>query len=317
MSFVEKALEKIKSAAADGMPSAHSRSAVRVSGSLPDGATRMSARAEFELRPMGTDPSVAERPRRIVHISEADLRAAGILPPEADSRRSADEYRAIKRAVIDDVFAAQSTGTREAHLVAVSSALPGDGKTHTSVNLALSLAMEKDHAVVLVDADVAKPHVSRLLGVAEEPGLLDVLATREVSLRSVLLPTDRPNLWILPAGSRSEIASELLASQRMREVCASLVGLMPQAVILLDAPPLLVTSEAPVLVSVAGQIVLVVKAGVTPQAAVLDAIAKIGNRERLKLVLNQAEDSGLASYYDGRWHRYGSAYEKESAKPRD
>jgi len=251
VSFVEKALEKMKSASADGAPSGVARPAVRMSGTLPDASARLSARVDAELRPLAAEPSVSDRPRRTVHIPEVQLREAGILPSEADARRSADEYRAIKRALIDTVLAGQATGAREAHLVAITSALPGDGKTHTSINLALSLAMEKDHAVILADADVAKPHVSRLLGVADEPGLLDVLATRDVSLRSVLLPTDRSNLWILPAGSRSEIAAELLASQRMREVCAGLVALMPNAVILLDAPPLLVTSEASVLVSVA------------------------------------------------------------------
>jgi protein-tyrosine kinase len=288
MSIVEKALERLRSES---------------DGHRPIAAVRAADIA---------DPTVPNL-RRIVQIDEEQLRRSGILAPVDEAHRAADEYRAIKRRILDVAFGAQSAGTRDRRLIAISSALPGDGKTHTSINLALSLALEKDHSAVLIDADVAKADTSKLLGVANEPGLLDLLASDQVTLRSVLLQTDRPNLWILPSGTRTEVATELLASQRMREVCAAIISLIPQAAVLLDAAPILVTSEAPVLVSVAGQIVLVVKAGETQQAAVLDAIQRIGNPGNIQLVLNQAEVSGLSTYYDGRWYRYGASHMGKAA----
>jgi len=301
MSLVEKTLEKMKAAGGDVLTKA--RPAARLPGPL--------AEVRPEVRVSLTDPVPGEAPKRTVHIDEQALMKEGVLPPEAEMRRVADEYRAIKRSIIDVAFQAEGAPP-EARLVAITSALPGDGKTHTSINLALSLALEKDHSVVLVDADVAKPHVSRLLGVSDEPGLLDLLASPEMSLRSVLLPTDRPNLWVLPAGAPSEVATELLASARMHELRANITSMLPRSIILLDSSPVLVTSEAAVVVSGAGQILMVVKAGETQEAAVLDAIAKIGNSERLKLILNQAPVSRLSGYYDGRWYEYGAAYAKQS-----
>jgi protein-tyrosine kinase len=302
VNLVEKTLEKMNAAGGDVV--AKARPATRLAGPLV-------AEVRPDVRVTLADPLPGEAPKRTVHIDEQALMKQGVLAPEGEARRVADEYRAIKRSIIDTAFQPQSA-SHEARLVAITSALPGDGKTHTSINLALSLALEKDHSVVLVDADVAKPHVSRLLGVSDVPGLLDLLASPEISLRSVLLPTSRPNLWVLPAGAPSEVATELLASDRMQQLREDITAMLPRAIILLDSSPVLVTSEAPVVVSGAGQILLVVKAGETQEVAVLDAIAKIGHSDKLKLILNQAPVSRLSGYYDGRWYEYGAAYAKQS-----
>src|SRR5262249_8204418 len=157
--------------------------------------------------------------------------------------------------------------------IMVTSALPGDGKTFTSINLAISLSLERDHNVLLVDGDVPKPHVSRTFNVQDEPGLLDVLADPSVPIESVILPTDMRNFSLLPVGRRGETATELLSSARMRQVLTRLEQLDPNLLIVLDSPPVLFTSEARVLSSQFGQVVLVVKAGGTPQQAVLDTLA--------------------------------------------
>jgi len=311
MSLVEKTLQKLKAGEIDGSSPSASRQGVRVA---TQAVAEKLGSVRPEVRVTLTDPG--EAPKRTIRIDEQALRASGILPPDTEARRSADEYRAIKRSIIETAFLSAGS-SQESRLVAITSALPGDGKTHTSINLALSLALEKDHSVVLVDCDVAKPHVSRLLGVVDEPGLLDLLASPEMSLRSVLLPTDRPNLWVLPAGRHAEDATELIASHRMQELRAAIASMIPQAIVLLDAAPVLITSEAPVIVAGAGQILLVVKAGETQQAAVLDAVAKIGSSDRVKLILNQADVSRLSGYYDGRWYNHGGAYATEREPRRD
>ena len=126
----------------------------------------------------------------------------------------------------------------------MASAMPGEGKTFTSINLALSMALEKDLSVLLVDADVAKPHISRTFGVEQEPGLLDLLKDESSRVESVILPTDVPNLCILPAGKQSDTATELLASQRMQIVANHLEATDPNRIVLIDSPPLLLTSDA-------------------------------------------------------------------------
>ena len=303
MSLVEKALKKLKTSGA--------------SPSTMQSGTGMQLRIGrvVDIERPGANVPESPQPRasigngsRTIRIDYEGLRSSGFLPPEQHEREFAHQYRTIKRPLIRYAFPPDPTGLRLGNSggrsIMVSSALPGEGKTFTAVNLALSLAMEKDHAVLLVDGDVAKPNVSQVFGAADEPGLLDVLADPQRSVESVILSTDTPRLSVLPAGCRSELATELLASARMRQAIEKLERLDPQMLIVVDSPPILLTSEARVLASLFEQIVLVVRAGSTQQQAVLDAIEAIGEKPGLRLVLNQAAHVGPGSNYYG----YGSAY---------
>jgi protein-tyrosine kinase len=169
------------------------------------------------------------------------------------------------------------------------------------------MALEKDRTVLLVDGDLAKPHISRLFGVENEPGLLDVLKDPAKDVQSVILPTDIPGLSLLPAGSHSETATELLASERMVQIVEQLSRLTSRGVVLFDSLPLLITSESRVLLTLMGQIVLVVRANVTPQQAVKDAVELIGDK-KVWLVLNQAEVHGAMGYYYGSQYGYRKGY---------
>jgi protein-tyrosine kinase len=256
-------------------------------------------------------PTVEQEPKfksnRLVKVDRDAMRAAGLLPPRDQEREIADQYRAIKRPLLQAAFSTEPTEGPPQKLIMVASALPGDGKTFTGVNLALSMALEKDRTVLLVDGDLAKPHISRLFGVENEPGLLDVLKDPAKDVESVILPTDIPGLSVLPAGSHSETATELLASDRMAQIVQQLSRLSSRGIVLFDSLPMLITSEARVLVTLMGQIVLVVHANVTPQQAVQDAIEMIGDR-KLWLVLNQAEVHGATGYYYGSQYGYRKAY---------
>jgi exopolysaccharide/PEP-CTERM locus tyrosine autokinase len=232
----------------------------------------------------------------MVRIDQAALRHAGLAPPEHQHRQIADQYRHVKRPLIGAATGRGVPKAERGQLIMMASAMSGEGKTFTSINLALSMALEKDVHVLLVDADVAKPHISRILGVDREPGLMDVLRDPALNIESVILPTDVPNLSVLPAGQRSETATELLASQRMEETVKYLASSDASRIVLIDSPPLLLTSESRALAQCVGQVVIVVRADITPQQAVLDAISKVGENKSISLILNQAKVT-TATYY--------------------
>ena len=151
--------------------------------------------------------------------------------------------RKIKRPLLEFAAGLKADTSNIANLIMIASALPKDGKTFTCINLALSMAIEKDTTVLLVDADMPKPNISRIFGVGEEPGLIDLLLDDEKGVLDVILDTDVPGLRLLPAGQRDEHATELLASKRMVDVVKQLSCTCPGCIVIFDSPPLLVTSE--------------------------------------------------------------------------
>ena len=308
MSFVEKALKKIQATGRAPQPRPAEEPVVfgRV---VPESHAR-TVHKEPVRTPRAPTRTPTRAPNKTVHVDREGLRRSGLLPPEAQERELADQYRAIKRPLIETALSEQDGLTSQ--VIMTASALPGDGKTFTCINLALSLSLEKDYTVLLVDGDVAKPHVSKVFGVDREPGLLDVLADPNLDIESVILPTDVPRLSLLPAGRHSETATELLASDRMAQVAQQLASRSDRGLVLFDTPPVLLTSEARVLTGLAGQVVLVVKAGITPQQAVRDAIETIGAAKNVRLVLNQAELSGPLGYYYGYRYGYNRPEQSES-----
>ncbi|MBX5461122.1 MAG: AAA family ATPase [Steroidobacteraceae bacterium] len=292
MSLVEKALEKMRGQAARPMRLAASEA---VYGQVAlTGATRAAH---------GT-------PERIVVIDQDALRAAGLLPPAKQARQIAEEYRQIKRPLIANALGRGATKLQNAHVIMMASAMPAEGKTFTSINLAFSMASEKDVTVLLVDADVAKPHISRLLGLDKERGLLDALQDPTLDVESLVLPTDVPGLSVLPAGKWSENATELLASQRMQQIVAGISRFDANRIALFDSPPLLLTTESRALSQVVGQIVMVVCANKSPQKVVLDAISQLGEHRCVSLVLNQSVANPTSNYY---YYGYGYGQAREGA----
>ncbi len=240
-------------------------------------------------------PSVA--PRRQISVNQSALRELGYLPDDAAERNFADYYRQIKRPLVTKAGAAFNGARRNPRLVMMASAAPGDGKTFTCINLALSLARERDFSLVLVDADVLKPHISQIFGAASEPGLIDSLADNQIDVESLVLPTDIRGLSILPAGSAHEGATELLASERMEAILSRLLYRDPRRIVLFDSSPVLVSSEARALASLCGQIVLVVCSAKTPRPAVLEAIEYLGAPENVSIVVNQGRVTSQGAQY--------------------
>ena len=240
------------------------------------------------------------KPAARITVDKTALRANGYLAEEGKEKQFADHFRRIKRPLIEKAMSNDAAG--EPRVIMITSALPGEGKTFTSINLALSMALERDVSVLLADCDVAKRHVGEILGLKDHVGLLDALVDESLDVESLVVETNLPGFSILPAGGRVETTAELLSSKRMRQLVAGLCLHNPRRVVLLDSPPLLITNEGRALLKVAGQVVLVMRAGHTPRHAVQDAVALLGAQQAGGIVLNHAGGRGTDGYYYG----YGS-----------
>lgn len=264
----------------------------------------------------GAPPQGQARSRH-VELDRASLAANGFLIPENARSPLAEEYRRIKRPLLKNAFGETAAPIENGNIIVVTSSLPGEGKTYTSINLAMSMAMELDHTVLLIDADVARPALMRYLGVAAERGLTDYLLNENLELADLLLKTNVPELTLLSAGSLQAHATELLASQNMRRLIDELSKRYHDRVVILDTPPLLATSEASVLANLAGQIVVVVEAERTPQTNLNEALSLLDRSKKpVGLVLNKSRRARQADAYGYYYHsgnNKGSSEEKREA----
>lgn len=238
-------------------------------------------------------------------LDHAAMAGAGYLLPDTPVTGLAEEFRIVKRELLN-----RMRGTRQqdalpnGNVVLVSSAHQGDGKTWCSINLALSLAAEKDLEVLLVDADLAKPDVTQALGLSGDKGLMDALADPSLRIEDLVIRTDLPSFSVLPAGASSHSDTEYLASGRTDTLIAALVSGRPDRVVIFDSPPLLAASAASVLASHVGQTLLVVRADSTTETALRDAADLLKGCAHISLLLN-----GVKFSASGR--RFGSYYGKE------
>ncbi len=243
-----------------------------------------------------------------VVIDFEGLKAAGMLTPEASQGRLADEYRVIKRPLLKNAFSQGVVEVSHGNLIMVTSALPGEGKTYTAINLAMSMAMEMDRTVLLVEADVAKPAVCRYCGIPEpQQGLVDYLVDSSIDLSDLLMKTNVPKLTLLPAGRRHPSSAELLGSHTMRDLMDQLANRYPDRVVIFDSPPLLLSNEAVTLSSLMGQIVVVIEAAKTQQTQVKQAISLLDPDQTVGVVLNKNRTSEGMSY-GGYGYGYGYGY---------
>ena len=291
MSNIQDALRKMQDAAPAG--AGNGRSQPQPIGQLVDELD------ETGIRFMPADGGLVTVDRNL-------LCESGYLAPADQVRQLAEQYRILKRPLLDNASGRGAYMGDDANLIMVASALPGDGKTFNCINLALSMAIEKDTSVLLVDADVAKPHVSRLFGIDTKPGFTDLLKDKNFNVDKVVVRTDIPGLCILPAGRPDEQATELLASRRMGRVIKVLSKSYADRVVIFDSPPILATSEARVLASFMGQIAMVVCADRTPQQAVHEALDNLDDTKAISLILNQSASGIGSAIYGAYGYGYGN-----------
>ena len=217
-------------------------------------------------------------------------------------QESLDEYRRIKRPLLSNAFGKTASTVEHGNLILVTSSVPGEGKTHTSINLALSIAKERDHTVLLVDCDVARHGTSNMLDIADREGLIEILEGG-ACVSDVILRTDIPELCLLSAGRGSDDVSELLSSQRMIDFVLEIGTRYDDRVIIFDAPPLLATPQTQVLAEHVGQVVFVIEAGSTEQSQVEEAIDLLAEDQAVGIVINKSEGlahRGYYGYYDSQ-----------------
>ncbi|MFM8330757.1 MAG: XrtA-associated tyrosine autokinase [Candidatus Methylumidiphilus sp.] len=259
-------------------------------------------------------PAPPEKTRNFLTIDWAAMQVNGMLTPEMARSQMAEEYRLIKRPLLMNAFPDGDNGIEHANLILVTSSVPGEGKTFTAANLALSIAMERDKWVLLVDADVAKPSISKLLGIRPQAGLIDLLIGSGLKLSDTLVKTDIPNFSILPAGTLHQYSTELLASDAMKRLAKELSARYPDRIVIFDSPPLLAATQAPVLANLVGQVVLVVESEVTPQYIVRESVSKLENCKVVGCVLNKTK-KGFGFTYYGLGYGYGYGYYGQAQRP--
>ena len=262
------------------------------------------------------DPESAIVAHPSIQIDLERLRELGRLPPEESSRQAKEEMRRIKWPLLGAIKGSADESPARNNVIQVTSALPGEGKTYTALMLALSIVLDRELRVVLVDGDVARPGLTPAFGLEDSPGLIDVLEERDVDIGSVTYATDVEGLFVVPAGKWHERASELLASSRMPQVIDELIRRAGNGVVILDSPPLLATNEAQVLTRHVGQVLLVVRAAETGQQLVKDALALIDSAASTSAVLNCVRPSILDRYYGGHYYGYGSGYGDDTRSSR-
>lgn len=248
----------------------------------------------------GPDEQGRMRPKPAIEASldlEA-LRAAGYLVPDQVRSNMAQQFRHLKRPLLKNARAKSDTPDHRGTLIMVTSALPGEGKTFCAINLAMSMAMEVDTAVLLVDADVVRPSVFDRVGIhAKPPGLLDLLTRDDLALHEALVATNIPKLSLMAAGAFNERSTELLASAAMDRLLARLAADYADHIVIFDTPPLLLTTESSVLASKVGQVVVIVEVSKTPRHTVQQAFAALRNCPVVLSVLNKFDEPSEHGHY--------------------
>ncbi len=302
-SLIEKAaqrLEQLRQAGAD-MPAVPDAAAAPASP--PETAAPVAAAA----RPAPVMKEAAKTVSKSVRLDLAGLTEAGFVTPNAPRAAIADQYRVIKRPLIANATGKGASVVQHGNRIMVTSAMPGEGKSFTAINLAMSIAMELDYTVLLVDADVSRPSIMKTLGLPPGPGLLDLLTNKQMEMSDTLLRTNVDKLSLLPSGTPHPRATELLASDAMTDLIEEMGHRYPDRIIIFDSPPLLLTTESRVLATHMGQIVVVVQAEKTLQSQVRHALTTIESCPIKLMVLNQVHGGDQDAYGYGYGYGHGAS----------
>ena len=292
MNLIEEAAKRLRQLEAAGVTRAphasHEAPAVQ-----PRVVPAEPGKRTFEARPA---------PARTLDL--ARLQASGFITPALQHSKLMQEFRLIKRPLIKHALGRSATQTPNRNLIMVTSALPNEGKTFVAVNLAMSLAMEVDCRVLLVDADVLAPSVPDVLRIEPAKGLMDVLTGDGTPLREMFLSTNVERLSLLLAGTRHANSAEFLASDSMTRLLAELSSRYPDRIVVFDSPPLLATTESRALATHMGQVIVAVEAQRTTQGVLESALSTVESCPVVYTLLNKTPETKVGSYHGA--YAYGS-----------
>lgn len=272
----------------------------RQGGAAEDASEDELARAETVEHPALREREARERERPPVELDLDGLRERGYLTPAADQRDLQEQYRMVKRPLLGHAFGDTEPQPNAQNLVQVTSSVDAEGKTFTVFNLAVSIAMEPDFTVLMIDTDLTRRSLTHMAGLDQAPGITDVLTGEFADLGEVICRTNVPGMSIIPAGRSHPRASEMIASEAMRRITRELAGRYPDRVLLFDSTPLLMDSQASTLARHMGQVLVVVEAGRTSEKVLRDGLELIDHtRTRVGLLLNKSPQGYGHGYYGG------------------
>ncbi len=214
-----------------------------------------------------------------------------------------EEYRRLKSMLI------RETKTDFLNTIMITSSINGEGKSITAVNLAITLAQEIDHSVILIDADLRKPMIHEYLGIRYQYGLSDYL-TQDIDLSDVFIKTGIGNMVFIPAGRAVENPVELLSSEKMKTLINDIKHRYINRYVIIDTPPILSCAEGITMGSYVDGIVFVIQEGHAQKKTIEDALNMIQGLNILGVVYNNASETNL----DGHYYRRYYSYQKKEVK---
>ena len=298
MSTIEKALEKLGSQVPTTVePAQVAEQAAELLVAPPVDATNLAAAAAE--KPAGSAT------RQELYIDLQRLSERNFVAISTERKLIYEEFRVIKRKLINNAFGGLSATLKHPNLILVTSSRPGEGKTFTAVNLALSIALEQDKTVLLVDSDVLRPNVSRTLEISAPVGLTDYLSSDAVDVSDIMYSTNVERLKIITAGKPHHLSTELLASDKMAALVQEFASRYPDRIVIFDAPPLLGVNETSVMAAMCGQAVVVLEENKTKLNELEKSLSLLPKDLAVGFVINKA-------YYSrDKGYGYGYGYYAE------
>lgn len=308
MSTIEKALAKQKLAEQEKKKNQRAEQDTSLEKAFSDAPVTVQDKEINQQQSATASTNISEKS---VMIPLEALDQQGYVSLSSNRKLINEELRAIKRKVIRNAFGGLSKTLPASNLVTVTSTRPGEGKSFTAINLALSIALEQDKTVLLVDTDVLKPSVSKKLQVADsvDAGLMEFLLEEVSDVTEIIYKTNIDNLRFIPAGRPSHLSTELLASEKMAMLAEEFVKRYPDRIVVMDAPPLLGINETAVLANLAGQILIVVEEDKTHLGELKQAVEQLDQDKAIGFVMNKSKKQDSTTGYG-----YGYAYAYASEK---
>ena len=291
MSIIEKALSK-----QNAVQQVHQQDVGPESAALPASVMQESIAEQYVAAEQKAHSNAN------IQLDLAMLESNNFVSLSSERRLINEEYRVIKRKLINNAFGALSQTLKHPNLILVSSSRPGEGKTFSAINLALSIALEQDKTVLLVDSDVLRPSVSKTLKLQHHIGLTDYLLADDVKVSDIMLSTNVDRLKIITAGRPHHLSTELLASERMMQLVSEFATRYKDRIVIFDAPPLLGVNETAVMASMCGQAVIVVEENKTKLAEIEQAVSLLPTDIAVGFLINKAHRN------QGKGYGYGYYY---------
>jgi protein-tyrosine kinase len=314
-SFAERVAQKVAdtpAAAPTGqepkLKSGHGVGETRANGGAPMAADATKTPVSAGTENAQVNPAVKE-----IRLDFRAMRQSGMITPDNMSSTLSNEFRGIKRKLLQKV---RDPNTRAAvnNLIMITSSLPGEGKTFSSINLSLSLAAERGLRVLLIDADVIRPSVGNMFVSPASEGLTDLLSGKVKQVSDVLHKcVDVPNLSVIFAGNPKTNSPELISSSRMANLCRELSARYPDRVIVLDTPPVLASPEPAILATYVHQLIMVVSAAQTDKHQLRKALDSVSSCQNVSLLFNKAPRWNETEYNGYYGYGYSAPTSPESA----